>query len=53
MHIEKRPNHWLVDYRYAIYTDGVVYDTKQARDIPYYIFDLRDKLVSEGEQHDT
>ena len=50
-HIEKTRNHWLVDYRYAIYFDGVVYDTKAARDIPYYIFDLRDKLTSERGKH--
>jgi hypothetical protein len=54
-HIENMQNHWLVNHRYAIYFDGVVYDTqmheKAARDIPYYIFDLRDKLISERANH--
>jgi hypothetical protein len=44
--IEKMRNHWLVDNRFAIYFDGVVYDTKAARDIPYYIFKLRDNLIT-------
>ena len=48
MDIQENKTHWLVDYRFAIYRDGVVYDTKQARDIPYYIFQLRDKLINQG-----
>lgn len=39
-------DHWLVNCRYAIYFDGVVYDTKKAADIPEYIFKLRDKFVA-------
>ena len=38
-------DYWLVNDRFAIYSDGVIYDTKQARDIPSYIFDLKDKLI--------
>jgi hypothetical protein len=38
-------DYWLVNDRFAIYSDGVVYDTKQARDIPSYIFNLKHKLI--------
>ena len=48
MLIEKMRTYWLINNRYAIYFDGVVYDNKAARDIPYYIFNLRDKLIREA-----
>ena len=31
--------------QYEIYADGVVYDTKDAKDIPQYIFNIRDTLI--------
>jgi hypothetical protein len=38
---------WVVNDRYEIYqADGVVYDTEQAQDIPQYIFQIRDTLMS-------
>lgn len=38
---------WIVNDRYEIYMDdGVVYDTEQAQDIPEYIFQIRDTLMS-------
>lgn len=38
-------NYWLVNERYAIYRDGIIYDTKKASDIPTSIFKIRDKLI--------
>jgi hypothetical protein len=35
-------------WQYEIYADGVVYDTQDARDIPQYIFNIRDVLLSEA-----
>lgn len=49
-HIEKKASYWLVDGRYSIYFDGVVYDNQAARDIPYYIYNLRDELIKKGGQ---
>lgn len=38
---------WLVNDRYEIYQDcGVVYDTTEAKDIPQYVFEVRDTLMS-------
>jgi hypothetical protein len=37
---------FLVDGRYKIYkSDGCIYDTEKADDIPQYIFKLRDTLI--------
>lgn len=35
----------LIDDRYLIYPDGVVYDTDEAEDIPSYVFKIRDKII--------
>lgn len=35
----------LIDDRYLIYPDGVVYDTEEAKDIPSYVFKIRDKII--------
>jgi len=35
-------------WQYEIYADGIVYDTQDARDIPQYIFNIRDILLSEA-----
>ena len=35
-------------WQYEIYADGIVYDTQDARDIPQYIFNIRDVLLSEA-----
>ncbi len=32
-------------FQYEIYADGTVYDTKNAQDIPEYIFIIRDTLI--------
>lgn len=41
----------LVDNRYQIYLDnGTIYDTKFAKDIPGYIFSIRDKVLQEVKQ---
>ena len=46
MKIETKKKSWLINNRYEIYkSDGVVYDTKEAKDIPQEIFELRDKLM--------
>lgn len=37
----------LVNERYLIYLDdGVVYDTIHAKDIPQYVFKIRDKAMN-------
>lgn len=37
----------LIDNRYQIYLDdGCVYDTIHAKDIPQYVFKIRDKAMS-------
>jgi hypothetical protein len=36
----------FVNDRYAIYSDGCVYDTIEAKDIPPEIFDIRDKYLA-------
>jgi hypothetical protein len=37
----------LVNNRYLIYMDdGCVYDTKEGKDIPQEVFDLRDKILN-------
>lgn len=39
----------LVNNRYQIYLDdGGVYDTVAARDIPQYVFKIRDKYMEDG-----
>lgn len=43
--IEVYSDYWLVNDRYAIYKDGIVYDTVKALDIPLYIFKYRDELI--------
>ncbi len=35
----------LVNNRYLIYTDNwTIYDTKEAKDIPQYVFELMEKI---------
>jgi len=41
---------YLIQNRYEIYQDGVIYDTKEARDIPQYIFELRDFILENYEE---
>ena len=44
--IEKKES-WLINDRYEIYKDdGVIYDTKEAKDIPQTIFKWRDELMA-------
>lgn len=44
--IQNTKDSYIINNRYAIYKDcGVVYDTVKAKDIPQYIFKLRDKLL--------
>lgn len=46
MLVEDKSDHFMVEGRYAIYkSDGCVYDTLEAKDIPQHIFDLRDELL--------
>lgn len=35
----------LINDRYLIYSDGVCYDTKEGKDIPEYVFKIRDKVL--------
>lgn len=43
----KRETTILVNDRYLIYlNNGVIYDTLKAKDIPQYVFKIRDKLMS-------
>ncbi len=35
--------------RYEIWSDGIVYDTERAEDIPEYIFEIRDLIMKELE----
>ena len=35
----------LINDRYKMYNDGVIYDTKEAKDIPQWIFELRDFIL--------
>ena len=37
-------------WQYEIYADGLVYDTKNAQDIPEYIFIIRDTLIHQQEK---
>lgn len=34
----------LINNRYLIYSDGVIYDTLQGQDIPDWVFEIRDKI---------
>lgn len=36
----------MLNDRWAIYSDGVVYDTTQGKNIPSEVFDFRDFLAS-------
>ncbi len=36
----------VINERYEIYPDGCVYDTTHAKDIPSYVFVVRDVLIS-------
>ena len=35
----------VINDRYNLYSDGVIYDTLKGKDIPQYIFDLRNILI--------
>lgn len=42
--VEEFEDCYFIDGRYKVYkSDGCVYDTDKAEDIPQYIFELRDK----------
>jgi len=32
--------------RYKIYEDGVIYDSTEAKDIPQFVFEIRDILLN-------
>jgi hypothetical protein len=36
---------FVINDRYWMYSDGVVYDTLKAKDIPQYVFNLREILL--------
>ena len=45
--VKSLPDGWLIDNRYQIYrVDGAIYDTKEAKDIPQDVFEIRDNLIS-------
>lgn len=35
----------LIDNRYALYSDGIIYDTLKNKDIPQWIFEFRDFVL--------
>ena len=37
--------YYLIKKRWTIYSDGVIYDTEKAKDIPQWIFELRDFIL--------
>ena len=39
----------LINGRYLIYPDGVVYDIDEGADISEYVFEIRDKLFKKKE----
>lgn len=41
MKIEVFKDSILINGRYQMYQDGVIYDTKEAKDIPLWIFEFR------------
>ena len=41
---------YLIKDRWEIYQDGVIYDTKCAKDIPQWIFELRDFILENYEK---
>ncbi len=41
----------LIEGRYRIYSDGCVYDTKKAKDIPQRIFKLRDQIIKNAKNY--
>ena len=44
--VEEFDDSFFIDGRYKIYkSDGCVYDTDKAEDIPQYIFELRDNKL--------
>lgn len=45
MKIETLKDSILIDNRYQMYSNGVIYDTTQAKDIPLYIFEFRDFIL--------
>lgn len=55
-HILKNISHHVKDEidgkyvfgRYVIYGDGVIYDTEEAKDIPIWVFMLRDFILKEN-----
>ena len=40
----------LINDRYLIYSDGVIYDTKEAKDIPEWVFEIRNKVFGENDE---
>ena len=36
---------YVIKERWAIYQDGTIYDTDKAKDIPQWIFELRDFIL--------
>lgn len=50
MTLEKLEDKIIIDTRWEMYSDGVVYDTKRAKDIPQWIFDFRDFCLENYEE---
>ena len=40
----------MINERYQMYSDGTIYDTKQAKDIPQWIFDFRDFVLKNSKR---
>ena len=43
--IQKTRNSIIINGRYEMFEDGVIYDTKEAKDIPQWIFEFRDFVL--------
>jgi len=39
-------NSILIGNRYRLYNDGIIYDTEKAGDIPQWIFEFRDFMIT-------
>jgi len=43
--IIKKRGYWIINNRYLVYKDGVIYDSWRGEDIPQTIFKWRDELL--------
>ena len=53
MKLEKKSDSILIDGRYQMYSDGCVYDTQKAQDIPNWIFEFRDFVLKDKTKNYT